>query len=266
MPEGDTVWRTAHRLDEAFAGETLTRTDLRWPGVSTVDLAGRVTLGVVPRGKHILHRVEGGWTIHSHLRMDGSWRLVPTAVPPAPLRATKVRAVLATATWTAVGWSLGMLDMVRTVDEDSLVGHLGPDVLGEDWDAERAVANLQASGADTLASALLDQRNLAGIGTMWAAESLFCERMNPFDAPADVPPERLRALVERARRMISANRAHAVPSSTGIRRPGHETYAHGRNNQPCRVCGTPIRITWVGPPGQQRTLYHCPRCQGVGEG
>ena len=73
MPEGDTVWRTARRLHLALAGRELTRTDLRWPSLATVDLTGRTTLEVVARGKHLLHRVEGGWTIHSHLRMTGSW-------------------------------------------------------------------------------------------------------------------------------------------------------------------------------------------------
>ena len=57
MPEGDTVWRTAHRLHAVFAGHALTVCDLRWPGISTVDLTGATSLEVVPRGKHLLHRL-----------------------------------------------------------------------------------------------------------------------------------------------------------------------------------------------------------------
>src|SRR6476469_8328753 len=74
MPEGDTVWRTAQRLHQALAGEPLTRSELRWPELSTLDFCGRTTLEVVSRGKHLLHRLDDGFTIHSHLRMEGQWR------------------------------------------------------------------------------------------------------------------------------------------------------------------------------------------------
>lgn len=257
MPEGDTVWRTARRLDEVFAGHALTRTDLRWPGISTVDLTAHRTLAVVPRGKHLLHRVDDGWTIHSHLRMEGSWRIETTATPPKPLAAPKIRAVLATAAYTAIGWSLGMLDVVRTADEAQLVGHLGPDLLDPDWGPahlETAVGNLAASGT-TIAAALLDQTNLAGCGTIWTAEPLFAQRLNPFAPAADLTDEQLAALVERARVML--RRSCLLP-------PGREPAAvHGRNHAPCIRCGTLLRIGHAGPPTRERVIYYCPRCQRV---
>ena len=259
MPEGDTVWRTAHRLDEVFAGHLLTLADLRWPGLSTYQLAGTPTREVVPRGTHILHRLESGWTIHSHLRMDGSWRIERRS-GRAPSASPRLRAVLGTDAYLALGWSLGMLDVVRTTEEHTLVGHLGPDILGSDWDADGAVANLRAPSVP-LADALLDQTNLAGIGTMWAAESLFLERINPLTPVADLTDDRLRALVVRAQRLVDANRHFPIPSGTGVRRHGHEHYAHGRRRKPCRRCGTPIVLEWAGPPAQERTFYFCPRCQ-----
>ncbi len=259
MPEGDTVWRTAHRLHQVFAGRPLTECDLRWPGLSTHDFTGAETLEVAPRGKHLLHRLDGGWTIHSHLRMEGCWRVEPTDAAPPP-RAAKVRAVLATATYRAVGWSLGMLDVVRTADEGTLVGHLGPDLLGPDWDLDVAVAHLRASAAP-LAAALLDQRNLAGLGTMWTAEALFVEGLDPFAPAAGVDAATLGALLTRARRLLRASCGSAVPTSTGSARPGHDTYVHGRRHRPCRRCGTLVRMEFVGPPTQRRTLYFCPRCQ-----
>ncbi|MDT4940683.1 MAG: endonuclease, partial [Pseudonocardiales bacterium] len=75
MPEGDTVWLTAHRLDQALAGRALTVCDFRVPALATVDLTGRTVTEVLARGKHILTRVEDDLTVHSHLRMDGSWYL-----------------------------------------------------------------------------------------------------------------------------------------------------------------------------------------------
>ena len=81
----------------------------------------------------------------------------------------------------ASGLRLGMLDLVPTGQEDTLVGHLGPDVLGPDWDADRGAgepaARLRSARS---ATALLDQRNLAGVGTLWASESLFLERIHPW--------------------------------------------------------------------------------------
>src|SRR5260370_11526431 len=82
MPEGDVVWRTARQLDEALTGRSLTRSDFRVPRFATADLTGRVVLATISRGKHLLTRIDGGMTIHTHLRMDGSWRIWPAGGPP----------------------------------------------------------------------------------------------------------------------------------------------------------------------------------------
>lgn len=261
MPEGDTVKRVASRLDEALGRAELVHADLRWPGISTASLTGARTLEVLARGKHILHRLDSGWTIHSHLRMDGMWR-VRTTSGFGDLTNRAIRAVVASPTWTAVGWDLGMLDLVRTSSEDTVVGHLGPDLLGDDWDADLAAANL-ASDESAIGAALLNQTNLAGIGTMWCAETLFLEGVNPWTPASEVGADKLGRIVARAHRLLNVNVAHAVQSSTGIRRSGQEMYAHGRRRRPCRRCGTPIRMEWIGPPTRQRTMYFCPTCQHV---
>lgn len=257
MPEGDVVSRTAARLHAVFAGRALVLADLRWPGLSTYAFAGRATVEVVPRGKHLLHRLEGGWTIHSHLRMDGSWRVQAAGMPVPPTHT--LRAVLGTDEYTALGDKLGMLDVVRTADEASVVGHLGPDLLGSHWDADgglgRAVANLGAASG-TLSGALLDQTNLAGLGTIWSSESLFACRLDPFAEVGDVPPAALRALVERARRLLTA--------AAKVGGPGPTHNVHGRNRRPCRRCGTPIEVRRVGPPTRERPISFCPRCQAPG--
>lgn len=263
MPEGDTVRRTARRLHEVFGGEVLTRCDLRWPSVAQFDFTGATTLEVVSYGKHLLHRliVDGpdarAWTIHSHLRMDGAWIIDRPDTRPAGHR---IRAVLATAEYLAIGHDLGMLDVVPTAEEHTLIGHLGPDLLGTNWDATLAVANLHRH-PDTIAAALLDQRCLAGIGTIWAAETLFAERLHPWTPAAELPEAQLLRLVTRAERFLRASCAHPVPSSTGEHRAGHNTYAHGRHRKPCRRCGTPIRAGKAGPPTRERPIFYCPSCQ-----
>ena len=113
MPEGDAVWRTARRLHAALAGRQIVAADLRWPDLSTADLRGRDTLEVVSRGKHLLHRIDGGLTLHSHLRMDGRWRVEATAtLKPGWRRLPDLRALVATSDWTALGVRLGELDLV----------------------------------------------------------------------------------------------------------------------------------------------------------
>jgi len=257
MPEGDTVWRTAQRLDQVFAGQSLTRSDLRWDQLATLDFTGHTTTEVISRGKHLLHRLDSGWTIHSHLRMDGQWRIVEAAAAhPNP----NTRALLGTVRWAALGQRLGMLDVVHTAEEHELVGHLGPDVLGPDWDPVRAAANL--TRGETIGAALLDQSNLAGVGTLYASETLFLERVNPWLVPAELPEVVLAAVVDRAHGLLDHNRRHAVQSTTGSRRRGENAWVHGRSGLPCRRCGGPVRVAMIGPPLRERTMFYCPGCQG----
>ena len=262
MPEGDTVWRTAQRLHAALAGRVIVEADLRWPEISTADLRGRSTLEVVSRGKHVLHRIEGGVTLHSHLRMEGQWRIEATpTLADRWRRNPQLRALVSAPDWTALGLRLGMLDLVPTAREGDLVGHLGPDVLGSDWDRERAVANVLAAPVP-IGAALLDQRNLAGVGTMWCAEALFLERVQPWAVPADLGRETVERVVDRAHRLIDQGRHHGVQSSTGSRRLDEAHYVHARSGRPCRRCGTTVRVAPIGVPPQERTMFYCPTCQG----
>ena len=151
MPEGDTVWRTANRLHQALAGQPLATWDLRWGELATTDLVGATTVEVVSRGKHILQRLDAGVTLHSHLRMEGQWRIEDAQKLGSRQRANpQIRALVATERWAALGLRLGMLNLLPTGQEHTVVGHLGPDVLGHDWDAGRAVANLHAAGTTIL--------------------------------------------------------------------------------------------------------------------
>ncbi len=262
MPEGDTVWRTAQRLNRALAGEALVVADLQWPELSTIDLRGMVTSEVVSHGKNLLHRLDDAVTIHSHLRMEGQWRVeATTAVTARSLRNPQLRAVLGTETWTALGLRLGDLHVVPTAEEHRLVGHLGPDVLGADWDAAEAARRLVSSEA-ALGAALLDQRNLAGVGTMYAAEALFLERLGPWVPATDLDNGAVAALVDRVRRLLDNGRRSVVQSTTGSERRGATHYVHGRSGQPCRRCGTTVRVAMIGQPPRDRTMFYCPTCQG----
>ncbi|MGW0132842.1 Fpg/Nei family DNA glycosylase [Streptomyces sp. NPDC003299] len=259
MPEGDTVWQAARRLHDALAGKVLTRSDLRVPRYATVDLTGRTVLDVTPRGKHLLTRVEGGLTLHSHLRMDGSWKVFAPGQRWSGGPAHQIRAILGNPDRTAVGYRLPVLDLLRTTDEERVVGHLGPDLLGPDWDGDRALANLLREPDRALGEALLDQRNLAGIGNVYKCELCFLLGVTPWLPVGALPAERAAQLPALAKRLLEVNRDRLVRATTGVR--GQDLFVYGRAPRPCLRCGTSIRVADQGDGSRDRPTYWCPRCQ-----
>jgi endonuclease VIII len=257
MPEGDVVWYAARRLHQALAGQALTRSDFRVPQLATADLTGDVVTETVSRGKHLLTRTSGGLTVHTHLRMDGAWRVRPAAEPMRENH--RIRLILANADWQAVGYQLGVVELIRTSDEHQVTGHLGPDLLGPDWDHAEAVRRLSADPGRLIGEALLDQRNLAGIGTYFAAEMLFLRGIDPWRRVGDVSD--LEALVTLGHRLLDANKTRPGHATTGDTRPGRDSWVYGRAGRPCRRCGTVIRRDEQGPPGQERLRFWCPACQ-----
>ena len=253
MPEGDTVFRTAALLREALVGKTLTGCDVRVPRYATVDLSGHLVDEVLSRGKHLFIRV-GPASIHSHLKMDGSWRISPRGVP-----AHKIRILLRAPDVTAAGIDLGVLEILDRDHDLDAVAHLGPDLLGEDWDPHVAAANLVADPDRGLAAALLDQRILAGVGNVYANELCFIFGRRPLSTVATLS-DPLRVAI-RAREMLWANRLRRDRTTTGNSRSGQQLWVYGRAGQPCRRCGT--RVARAEPVGgsQDRISYWCPNCQ-----
>jgi|SRR5580698_449185 endonuclease-8 len=257
MPEGDTVWRTARQLQDALAGRVLTRSDFRVPRYATVSLAGRAVAEAISRGKHLLIRVDGDVTVHTHLKMDGSWRISPASA--YPLRDHRIRLVLANETWQAVGQQLGIVEVIRTSRESQAVGHLGPDLLGPDWDQAEAVRRLAAAPDRAIGEALMDQRNLAGIGNVYKAEILFLRGLSPWRPAGEVTA--MTDVVELARRLLAANKERVGHVTTGNPARGAQNWVYGRAGRPCRRCGTLISRADQGPATEERVTFWCPRCQ-----
>ncbi|MEU6995028.1 DNA-formamidopyrimidine glycosylase family protein [Streptomyces sp. NPDC046465] len=261
MPEGDTVFQAAQRLHTALAGHTITRSDLRVPKLATVDLTGRTVLDVTPRGKHLLTRIEGGLTLHSHLRMDGSWRIYAPGERWRGGPGHQIRAILGNAERTAVGYRLPVLELLRTTDEDKAVGHLGPDLLGPDWDPRRALDNLLKAPERPLGEALLDQRNLAGIGNVFKSEICFILGVTPWLPVGELPEEAAPRLPALSKKLLEANRHRSDRTTTGRDRNGQRLFVYGRAPRPCLRCGTPVRRGEQGDGSRSRPTYWCPTCQ-----
>lgn len=262
MPEGDSVYRLARRLDATLRGEVLERTQLRVPRHATVSLDGLTVLEHATHGKHLLTRLSQGVTLHTHLRMQGSWtitrpgRRLPGRVMP------DVRLVLGTAAGsTAYGIRLPVVELFATRDERHAVGHLGPDPLRDDWNAAEAERRLRADPARPVAAALLDQRLVSGFGNLWANELCFLVGVSPWMPAGEVDVARLLALGARALR-ISAMVEGSHQITTGRRRRGEQHWVAGRFGRPCLRCGTLIEVAAeVSNDPDNRRTWWCPHCQ-----
>lgn len=258
MPEGDTVHLAARRLAAALGGRHLTRTDLRVPRLATTDLAGSLVAEVVPRGKHILIRIDPDLTLHTHFKMEGAWHLHR---PGERWRGPQfeIRAVLENEEWQAVGYRLPVLELIPRPREAEVVGHLGPDVLGPDWDENEVMTRLGRYPERAVGEALLDQAILAGVGNVYKSEICFLSGVHPSTPLGELSD--LSRIVRLTKRLMEANRKTGSQVTTGDPRPGRSRWVYGRGGEPCRRCRTPIRRVHQPGPGGARVTYWCPTCQ-----
>lgn len=262
MPEGDTVWLAARRLDESLRGSALTSVDLRVPHLATVDLSGRTVHDVRSYGKHLLFHLSGDISLHTHFRMDGTWHLYRPGRPWKGGPEWQIRAVLETADWCAVGYRLPVVELLDPRGEAALMGHLGPDILDSEVDVEAIVSSLLDQPDRAIGDALLDQSIVAGFGLIYVSETLFLRGISPYRAVGSVSD--LPAVIGTGRRLMGANRGHGAQASTGDLRDQHYVYA--RAGRPCRRCGTSIRFGRQRSGSFTRDAYWCPHCQPSSSG
>ena len=257
MPEGDTIAYAAKRIrpvlegqvpDEIRTPQARHRMD-RWPQ----RLAGRAIPEVRTHGKHLFLRFEGDLTLHSHLRMTGSWGVYPPGRRPrrSPRRAWLVIRRGTTEVMEFDGPVLELLTESRT-RFDRRLAMLGPDVLAPEFDHPRFLARLRGDDPTRgIGDALLDQRNLAGIGNLWKSESCFDAAVDPWRPVGKVSDAEAAAIVDAARpRMLESAR-------TGDQDTGRQVFR--RAGQPCHRCGTSVRARGQGD--DNRTTFWCPGCQ-----
>jgi endonuclease-8 len=254
VPEGDTIWRSAAALTERVGGLTLKEARPE----ALARLRGRMLEVVEPRGKHLLMRFSGGWVLHSHMRMTGSWHVYrPGERWRRPERLAK--AVLDFEEWVAVCFAAPVLELVR--DERHSVGHLGPDVLADEFPVEVVVARARAVGPRPLGELLLDQAVCSGIGNVYKCEALWQTGLDPWGSSADLDDGQLGRLFDTARTMMRGNIGPAAAAAGGMRRfpTSGRPAVHGRRGRPCPRCGAAVRSRQQGE--QARWTYWCPRCQ-----
>lgn len=252
MPEGDTIHRAARRLHAALAGKEIELADAPHPRSPVhhraQELRGQTLERAEARGKHLLLHFRGGSVIHSHLGINGRWRIAADGRPPFRMPWLLLASGRSVAAQTG-GQILRLVSESRARNDPGLM-QLGPDPLAPGFDAEGAARRLLEAGAGReLGDALLDQRIVAGIGNAIRNEACFRARISPWRPVADLD------LVE-AERVLAASEGVMKISVARGRRP-RSVYRGTRHG--CPRCGG--RIHSRGQGDANRMAYWCPSCQ-----
>ena len=274
MPEGDTIYRTARTLRLALAGRTVTAFETVFPGLDRVNhddpLVGRRVLDVRSVGKHLLIEFDRDLLLRTHMRMSGSWHIYRPGERWYRGRSA-MRIVIGTQEYVAVAFDVPVAEFLTgpAMRAHAELGRLGPDLLGDRYDAREALARLRALGGAAIADALLDQRAVAGVGNVFKSEVLFVCGLEPFRSVGSLDDRQVARVLDVARELLRANVvAPSCPTASGRRgartttrmmNPGAPLWVYGRSGRPCRRCGTPISYRRQGP--NARGTYWCPRCQ-----
>jgi formamidopyrimidine-DNA glycosylase len=261
LPEVETErWRLETRIEgrrigsALIADERLTRPED--PAGVAARLAGERVVAVERRGKYLLMRLEGGEVLVAHLRMTGSFRYEP---------ASHERAVLELDDGTRIAYRdlrrFGTWLLLEPHEAEAhLAIRLGPEPLGRRFTAAFLAERLRGRRAP-IKAAILDQRTVAGLGNIYADESLWHARVDPLRPAGELSGEqvgRLREGIRRALRLgIRRQGADLGDGAYAGGRMQHEFRVYGRTGEPCDRCGTPIEKTRAGGRG----TWYCPTCQ-----
>lgn len=268
MPEGDSVYQLSKRL-QFMTGREVTKCSLRVPHYATVNFTGMTVERVWPYGKHLFmqfgadgHEPE---ILHTHLKMEGTWSVHRAGARwKKPGHTARVVLQLADSAGDIelVGHSLGLVEVFPAAQYEEEMGYLGPDMLAEDFDYTEAYRRILADPSREIGRTLLDQHRVAGVGNEYRAEICFLAGVHPARTVGELGEEKVRSIVDIARRLMWANKDEVKRVSTGVKRAGETTYVFGRNNQPCRRCTTLITTGFLGGAGDlERVIWWCPTCQ-----
>lgn len=275
MPEGDTIFRAARTLHRALAGRSVASFESALPALNRIHedapITGRTIERVAAVGKHVLMHFSGNLVLRTHMRMNGSWHIYrPGERWQRSRRDMRIR--VATEAFEAVGFNIPVAEFTSglALSTHRELRRLGPDVLSEGFQAADARQRIRNRGTTAIADVLLNQRVLAGLGNVYKSEVLFICRINPFTLVRDLSDSQLAALVDTARRVLSANVSEGralMTTYSGFRRttgrgdPKERLWVYGRARLPCRRCGTAIVVRKQGL--DARLTYWCPECQGA---
>ncbi len=260
MPEGDTIRRLAERISDRFVGQRCARSFARDPRITHLDLVGSTLTEVDAVGKWWLLRFDDGRTVYGHLRMDGRFDLGRRSTAPEWQRRLEME--MEDGWMTAI--DMPIIGVVATASEQTIVGHLGPDLCTpEPPDIEAITDRLRSNGDRPLAAALLDQRNVAGFGNVYAVEVPFIAGVSPHQPVDSI--DGLDALVAAGSALIRTNMGRSHRNTTGRKLHTTNLWVYGRRRRPCPWCSTTLDGAGERDAPWGRVSTWCPSCQAVDE-
>jgi formamidopyrimidine-DNA glycosylase len=264
MPELPEVETIVRYLRPSLVGRTITAVQLRWPR-HTPDpalvrdrLPGRSVTALGRRGKFVVMCLDpSDLTVLVHLGMSG--RL--TVAPPGEEPDKHTHTIL---TWDD-GSQLHFSDtrkfgrLYLVADPATVLGRLGPEPLSETFTPDWLTQQL-ARRRRVIKSLLLDQTFLAGLGNIYADESLHRAGVDPRRSADTLSPEEVAALRGSIQEVLTEAIEHQGTSLDWVYPDGGmqlRLRVYGRGGQPCPACGTLIARVVLG----QRSTHFCPACQ-----
>lgn len=283
MPEGDTLYRAARSLQQALGGKLVTAFETGLAKLARVDddtpIVGRTVEKVAARGKWCLIFFSGDLILVTHMLMSGTWHIYKTGENWWQPK-NRMRVAITCSDYQAVAFNVPIAEFhtARSLERNSQVPRLGPDVLGGEFSIEVGVQALRQRAAshptDEIAVVLLNQRVLAGLGNVYKSEVAFAAGVNPFRPMGTITEDEMMAIIDVSHKYMKANvfdgSGDGIVTYTGNRRTTHSMdssdrlWVYGRQGMECRRCGTSILMSKQGE--QARSTYWCPNCQPLSSG
>jgi endonuclease VIII len=278
MPEGDTIYRAARALQKALGGKVVTAFETGLAKLASVKddtpLVGRTVERVEAVGKWCLMFFSGDLILVTHMLMSGTWHIYKTGEKWWQPK-NRMRVAITCDNYQAVAFNVPIAEFhtARSLERNSQVPKLGPDVLADEFSIKAGVQTLRERAAthptDEIAVVLLNQRVLAGLGNVYKSEVSFAAGVNPFRPMGSITEHEMIAVIESSRKYMKANvldgSGDGIVTYSGNRRTTNSMdssdrlWVYGRQGKECRRCGATIMMRKQGE--QARSTYWCPSCQ-----
>ena len=273
MPEGPEIWRTADKLNDAIAGKVITKSFFYHDHLKTYEdkLPGLRVKRVEPRAKALITFFDNDLCMYTHNQLYGKWFVREEGTEPQTNRSLRV--ALHTETPAAFLYSASEIEIIpkKELENHSYLGKIGPDVVHPDTTVPMILDQYQSGEFQNrkLATLLLDQGFLSGVGNYLRSEILFYAKVDPFIKLRECTPDEKEKLAEASRKL--SRRSYETGGITNdpsivealkrekATRKNYRHFAYGRTGKFCHKCGTEIKEDKTGG----RKLYYCPSCQGV---
>lgn len=269
MPEGDTIYRTAVVLRRAMQGQVVTGFDVVAPKVSAAardePIVGSTIDAIESNGKHlfITFSTPERVVLHTHMKMSGSWHVYrPDERWWEP--GSEARVVIRTERVVAPCFHPPIVELLTTKELGlhRVVSRLGPDIIRDDFDVHEAIRRIRENEDRDIATALLDQHAISGIGNVFKVEALFLSRLSPWTPVRDLDDDELRTVIGHARKLIRLNRNGGQRRTHFGLNARERMWVDERAGLPCLVCGTRVESGWHAGEDVRKSWY-CPKCQNV---